>query len=70
MVLIKTRPLNGECQAEIIIYQGSLNSNKLNYDKKYYNDSSEITFIKQFPNHKNYFNSEQYKNETELSKEV
>ena len=31
--------LNGECQTENIIYQASLNSDKLNYDEKYYKGS-------------------------------
>ena len=39
-------PLNGECQTENIIYSASLNSNKLNYDKKYHTGSCETTFRK------------------------
>ena len=65
-----TCPLNGECQAENIIYQASLNSNKLNYDGKYYKGSCETTFKKRFANHKKSFNNDQHKNERELSKEV
>ena len=63
-----TCPLYEECQAENIIYQASLNSNKLNYDKKYYKGSSETTFKKGFANHKKLFNNDLYKNKTELSK--
>ena len=35
-----------------IIYQSSLNSNKLNYDEKCYKGSCETTFKKRFANHK------------------
>ena len=63
-----TCPLNGECQAENIIYQASLNSNKLNYDEKYYKGSWETTSKKRFANHKKSFNNDQYENETKLSK--
>ena len=51
------------------IYQTSLNSNKLNYEEKYCKGSCETTFKKRLADHKK-FNNEQYKNETELSKEV
>ena len=44
--------LNGQCRAENIIYQASLNSNKLDYDEKYYKGSCETTFEKRFVNHK------------------
>ena len=47
-----------------------MNSNKLNYDEKYHKGSCETTFKRQFANHKISFNSDQYKNETEVSKEV
>ena len=47
-----------------------MNSNKLNYEEKYYKGSCETTFKKQFANHKKSFNNDQYKNETEVSKEV
>ena len=47
-----------------------MNSNKFNYDEKYYEGSCETTFKKRFANHKKSFNNEQWKNETELSKEV
>ena len=66
----QTYPLEGERQTENIIYQASLNSNKLNYDEKYYKSSCETTFKKRFVSHKKSFNKDQYKNETEHSKEV
>ena len=69
-IIKNTCPLKGECQAENILYQVSLNSNRLNYDEKYYNGSCETTFKIRFANKKNPFKNEQYKNETELSKEV
>ena len=65
-----TCPLNAECPAENVIYQASLNSNKLDYNKKYYKGSCETIFRKQFANHKQLANNEQSKNETELSNEV
>ena len=40
------------------------------YDKKCYKGSCETTFKKRFANHRKSFNNDQYKNETELSKEV
>ena len=49
-----------------IIYQASLNSNKLNCGEKYYKGSCETTFKKRFANHKKSFINEQYKKETEL----
>ena len=42
----------GECQAQNIIYQVSLNSNGLNYDEKYYKGSCDTTFKKRFANQK------------------
>ena len=51
-----------ECHVENIIYQASLNSNKLNYDKKYHKKSFETTFKKRFTSHKESFNSKKYKN--------
>ena len=51
-------------------YEASLNSNKRNYDEKYYKGSCKTTFKKQFANHKKSFNNEQYKKETKLSKEL
>ena len=47
-----THPLNGECLAKNIIQQASLNSNKPNYDEKYYKDSCETIFKKPFASHK------------------
>ena len=47
-----TRPLSRECQSKNVIYQASLNSDKLNYGEKYYKCSCEITFKKRFVNHK------------------
>ena len=43
---------------------------RLNYDEKYYKGSCKTTFKKRFANDKKSFNNEQYKNETEFSKEV
>ena len=51
--------VNGECQAKNIICQASLNSSKLNYDKKYYKSNCETAFKKVFANHKKSFNNEQ-----------
>ena len=51
-------------------YLSSQHELKLNYYEKYYRGSCETTFKKQFANHKESFDNEQYKNETELSKEV
>ena len=51
-VFKNTCQLNGECQAKHIIYKAILNSNKLNYDKKYCKGSCETTFKKQFANHR------------------
>ena len=65
-----TCSLSGEFQAENINYEAGLNSNKLNYDEKYYKSNCETTFKKRFVNHKKSFNNDQYKNEMELSKEV
>ena len=39
-----TWKLNEECQATNNIYQASLNSNKINYDEKYYKSSCDTTF--------------------------
>ena len=65
-----TCPLNGECQAENIIDEASLNSNKLNYEEKHCKGSCETSFKKRFGNHKKSFNNDQYKNEMEFSKEA
>ena len=39
-------PLNRERKAQNIIYQTSLNSNKLRYEENYYQSSCETTFKK------------------------
>ena len=52
-----TCSLNGEFQVKNIIYQASLNSNKLNYDEKYYKGSCK----NRFADHKKSFNNDQYK---------
>lgn len=62
-------PLKGECKTKNIIFQASLNSNKLTYYEKYYKGSCETTFEKRFVNHRKSFNNDQCKNETKFSKE-
>ena len=62
-------PLKGECKTKNIIFQASLNSNKLTYYEKYYKGSCETTFEKRFVNHRKSFNNDQCKTETKFSKE-
>ena len=63
-------PLNGECQADNIIYQATINSNKPNYEPQNYIGLAETNFKKRYANHKKSFNHQKYENDTVLSKEL
>ena len=63
-------PLDGNCLVTNTIYEASLTSDKPGYQNKIYIGQAETSFKTRYSNHKKSFNSERYKNETELSKEV
>ena len=62
-------PLNGNCQAENIVYEATITCNERTYDKNIYIGIAETTFRKSYSNHKRSFNLPSYKNDTEFSKE-
>ena len=53
-----------------IVYKSKVISANRNYQEKIYFDSCETTFKKRFSNHKKSVNRNEYKNGTELSKEI
>ena len=62
-------PLDGKCLTPNIIYEAQITSNQLNYKQKVYIGTAETDFKHRFNNHTKSFNFENYKNDTELSKE-
>ena len=62
-------PMNGKCLTTNLIYEATITSDKPNQQAKKYIGLTENTFKTRFGNHKNSFNTERYKNATELSKE-
>ena len=62
-------PLNGNCQAENIVYEATITCNERTYGENIYVGTAETTFKKRYSNHKRSFNLPAYKNDTELSKE-
>ena len=62
-------PLNGNCQAENILYEATITCNERTYGENIYIGIAETTFKKRYSNHKRSFNLPAYKNDTELSKE-
>ena len=62
-------PLNGNCQAENIVYEATITCNERTYGENIYIGIAETTFKKRYSNHKRSFNLPAYKNDTELSKE-
>ena len=63
-------PLNNNCQATNIIYEATIKSNAPDYTTKTYIGTSETPFKFRYANYKKSFNTEKYKNDTALSKEV
>ena len=63
-------PLNGECNSTNVLYEASLSSTLINYDKKTYKGITAPQFKIRYGNHLKSFNNTKYKNETELSKET
>ena len=63
-------PLNQNCLVNNILYKASLTSNNPTYKETVYFGLSETAFKVRFSNHKKSFNIVNYKNDTELSKEV
>ena len=62
--------LNGNCQAENIVYEATITCNEQTYGENIYIGIAETTFKKRYSNHKRRsFNLAVYKNDTELSKE-
>ena len=62
-------PLNGNCQAENIVYEATITCNERTYGENIYIGIAETTFKKRYSNHKRSFNLPEYKKDTELSKE-
>ena len=62
-------PLDGKCLTPNIIYEAQITSNQLNYKQKVYIGTAETDFKHRFNKHTKSFNFENYKNDTELSKE-
>ena len=62
-------PLNGNCQAENIVYEDSITCSERTYGKNIYIVIAETTFKKRYSSHKRSFNLAVYNNDTELSKE-
>ena len=62
-------PLNGNCQAENILYEATITCNEQNYNQHIYIGIAETKFKKRYSNHKRSFNLAVYDNDTELSKE-
>ena len=62
-------PLNGNYQAENIVYEATITCNEQTYGENIYIGIAETTFKKRYSNHKRSFNLAVYQNDTELSKE-
>ena len=63
-------PLEQKYLTRNIVCKAKVTSHNQNYQEKVYFGSCETTFKKRFSNHKKWFNLNEYKNETELSKEI
>ena len=63
-------PLFNKCLSNNIVYQATVCSDKPEYKEKVYIGSSATTFKFRCANHLKSFNTNRYKNDTELSKEV
>ena len=66
--LHKLCPLNGNCQAENIVYEATITCNERTYGENIYIGIAETTFKKRYSNHKRSFNLQAYENDAELSK--
>ena len=66
----KDCPLPGECTTPNVLYEATISSNLRHYNDKIYKGIAEPSFKDRYYNHKKSFNNVEYKNETELSKEV
>ena len=53
-----------------MVYKGTVTSNEPNYKPSHYLGTAEDSFKTRFNNHKKSFRNENYKNETELAKEI
>ena len=62
-------PLNGNCQAQNIVYKATITCNERSYSVNIYIGITEATFKKRYSNHKRSFNLPAYENDTELLKE-
>ena len=62
-------PLNGNCQAENIVYEATITCSERTYGENIYIVIAKTTFKKRYSNHKRSFNLAAYKNDTELSNE-
>ena len=62
-------PLDAKSLTPNIIYKAQITSKQLNYKQKIYTGTTETHLKHRFNNHTKSFNLEQYKNDTELSKE-
>ena len=62
-------PLNGNCQAENIVYEATITCYERTYSENIYKGKAEITLKKKDCHHKRSVNLIAYKNDTELSKE-
>ena len=60
--------INGNCQAENIVYEATITCNERSYGENIYVGKPETTFKKRYSNHRS-FNLPAYENDTELSKE-
>ena len=63
-------PLNGECLTKNALYEGTVTSTLRNYGEKVYKGITYNEMKIRIGNHEKDFRDEQYKNATELSKEV
>ena len=63
-------PLNGECQTKNVLYEATINSTLANYGEKKYKGITYNEFKTRLANHEKAFRNKEYRNETELSKEV
>ena len=61
-------PSEQKCLTTNIVCKAKVTSSNQHYQEKVYLGSSETTFKKRFSNHKKSFNLNEYKNETDLSK--
>ena len=65
----KELSLNGNCQAENIVYEATITCKQRTYGENIYIGIAETTFKKRYSKHERPLNLVAYKNDTELSKE-